>query len=153
MYDTNVMAQSLTVGDVMTRDPVSLSPEDTLAAAMETMRKHAIRRVPVVAAGRLVGLLAQGDLNRAQPSVLDSTPEDFQRVMEGTPVSRIMISTPVTVGPDTPLLEAVQTLHTTKYGALPVVDSDRVVGILTDSDLIRTLAELLADKAPGGGAR
>ena len=147
------MAQSLTVGDVMTRDPVSLSPEDTLAGAMETMRKYAIRRVPVVAAGRLVGLLAQGDLNRAQPSVLDSTPEDFQRVMEGTPVSRIMISSPVTVRAATPLLEAARTLHTTKYGALPVVDADRVVGILTDTDLIRTLAELLADKVLGGGER
>lgn len=145
------MAKPLTVGDVMTRDPVGLSPEDTLAGALETMRRHAIRRVPVVAAGRLVGLLAQGDLNRAQPSVLDSTPEEFQRVMEATPVSRIMISTPLTVHADTPLIEAVQTLHTTKYGALPVVGADRVVGILTDSDLIRTLAQLLADADPGGG--
>ena len=143
------MAQSLTVGDVMTRNPVSLSPEDTLASALETLRRHAIRRVPVVAAGRLVGLLAQGDLNRAQPSVLDSTPEEFQRVMEGTPVSRIMISSPVTVRADAPLLEAAQTLHTTKYGALPVVDGERVVGILTDTDLIRTLAELLAQAAGG----
>jgi len=104
----------------------------------------------VVAAGRLVGLLAQGDLNRAQPSVLDSTPEEFQRVMEGTPVSRIMISAPVTVGVDTPLLEATQTLHTTKYGALPVIDGDRVVGILTDTDLIRTLAQVLSEQAGGG---
>jgi CBS domain-containing protein len=144
------MARPLTVGDVMTRDPVGLNPEDTLAAAMETMRRHAIRRVPVVAGGRLVGLLAQGDLNRAQPSVLDSTPEEFQRVMEGTPVSRIMISTPVTVRADTPLLEAAQTLHTTKYGALPVVDGDRVVGILTDTDLIRTLAQVLAEQASAG---
>ena len=147
------MAKPLTVGDVMTRDPVGLSPEDTLAAALETMRKHAIRRVPVVAAGRLVGLLAQGDLNRAQPSVLDSTPEEFQRVMEGTPVSRIMISSPITVRSDTPLLEAARTLHTTKYGALPVVDGDRVAGILTDTDLIRTLARLLADEEPRGPQR
>ena len=137
------MAKALTVGDAMTRNPLSLSPEDTLAVAMQTFRKHAIRRVPVVAGDRLVGLLAQGDLNRAQPSVLDSTPEDFQRVMEGTPVSRIMISNPVTVRETTPLLEAVETLHTTKYGALPVVNGDKVVGILTDSDLIRTLRDLL----------
>jgi CBS domain-containing protein len=137
------MAKALTVGDAMTRNPVSLGPEDTLAAAMQTFRKHGIRRVPVVAGGRLVGLLAQGDLNRAQPSVLDSTPEEFQRVMEGTPVSRIMITNPVTATTSMPLLDAVETLHTSKYGALPVVDGDTVVGILTDSDLIRTLRDLL----------
>jgi CBS domain-containing protein len=137
------MAKALTVGDAMTRNPVSLGPEDTLAVAMQTFRKHGIRRVPVVAGERLVGLLAQGDLNRAQPSVLDSTPEEFQRVMEGTPVSRIMITNPVTATTSMPLVDAVETLHTTKYGALPVVDGDKVVGILTDSDLIRTLRDLL----------
>jgi CBS domain-containing protein len=137
------MAKALTVGDAMTRNPVSLGPEDTLAVAMQTCRKHGIRRVPVVAGERLVGLLAQGDLNRAQPSVLDSTPEEFQRVMEGTPVSRIMITNPVTATTSMPLVDAVETLHTTKYGALPVVDGDKVVGILTDSDLIRTLRDLL----------
>jgi acetoin utilization protein AcuB len=133
-----------TVGDVMTRDPFILGPEDTLAAAMEAMRRHHIRRAPVVAGDRLVGLVAEGDLKRAQPSVLDATPEEFQRVMEGTPVARIMISNPVTVGPDTPLADAVRTLHTTKFGALPVLKDDRLVGILTDSDLIRTLADVLA---------
>lgn len=139
------MVKALTVGKAMTRNPVALSPEDSLTSAMQTLRKHGIRRAPVVAGDRLVGLLAQGDLNRAQPSVLDSTPEDFQRVMEGTTVSRIMITSPVTVTEDTPLLDAVETLHTTKYGALPVVDGHRVVGILTDSDLIRTLRDLLKE--------
>ena len=128
----------------MTRDPVILGPEDTLASAMEAMRRHRIRRAPVLAGDRLVGLLAEGDLKRAQPSVLDSTPEEFQRVMEGTPVSRIMITNPVTVGPDTALLEAVRTLHSTKFGALPVIAEGRLVGILTDSDLIRTLGDVLA---------
>ena len=137
------MAKALTVGDAMTRNPLSLSPEETLASAMQTFRKHAIRRAPVMAGDRLVGLLAQGDLNRAQPSVLDSTPEELQRVMEGTPVSRIMITNPVCVTSATSLQDAVETLHTTKYGVLPVVDGGIVVGILTDSDLIRTLRDLL----------
>jgi len=136
--------RALTVGDVMTRDPVTLGPEDSLSRAMEVMRRHAIRRVPVVLSGRLVGLLAQGDLNRAHPSILDSSPEEFQRVVDETTVSRIMISSPITTTESAPLVEAVRTLHSTKFGALPVVQGDTVVGILTDADLIRTLWEILA---------
>jgi CBS domain-containing protein len=136
--------RALTVGDVMTRDPVTLGPEDSLSRAMEVMRRHSIRRVPVVLGGRLVGLLAQGDLNRAQPSILDSSPEEFQRVVDETTVSRIMISSPITTTESAPLEQAVRTLHSTKFGALPVVQGDTVVGILTDADLIRTLWEILA---------
>jgi acetoin utilization protein AcuB len=69
--------------------------------------------------------------------------------MEGTPVSRIMIQNPVTVTAETPLLEAAETLHSTKYGALPVVSGGRVVGILTDNDLVRALVDLLHGEKPG----
>ena len=63
--------------------------------------------------------------------------------MESTTISRIMIGKPITVGEDTPLLEAARTLHTTKFGALPVLNGNRLVGILTDSDLLGCLADLL----------
>jgi acetoin utilization protein AcuB len=65
--------------------------------------------------------------------------------MDATTVSRIMITNLVTVAEDTPLVEAARTLHKTKYGALPVLRDGRLVGILTDNDLIRTLAEILSD--------
>ena len=55
------------------------------------MQKKGIRRVPIVVADTLVGILAQGDLNRAQPSALSNSQEEFARVMEETPVSRLMI--------------------------------------------------------------
>jgi acetoin utilization protein AcuB len=135
--------RQLTVAQVMTPDPVTIGPEDSLARALELMRKHGIRRVPVVAGGTLMGLLAEGDLKRAQPSTLSSSEEEFNRVMEGTPVSRIMIQNPLTVGETTPLLEAAQTLHTTKFGALPVVGGGGLRGMLTDTDLIRCLTGLL----------
>jgi len=136
--------RQLTVAQVMTPDPVTIGPEDTLMSALELMRKHGIRRVPVVVAGTLVGLLAEGDLKRAQPSILSATEAEFNRVMEATPVSRIMIQNPLTVGEGTSLLEAAQTLHTTKFGALPVVGAGGLRGMLTDSDLIRCLASLLS---------
>ena len=134
----------LKVADAMTPEPATIGPEDSLAQAVELMRKRGIRRLPVVVADTLVGILAQADLNRAQPSILSESQEEFVKVMEGTPVSRIMIQKPVTVAEETPLSDAAQTLHTMKFGALPVTRDGRLVGILTDSDLVRCLVDLFA---------
>jgi acetoin utilization protein AcuB len=136
--------RQLTVGQVMTPDPVTLGPEDSLMRAVEVMRQKGIRRIPIVVADTLVGLLAEGDLKRAQPSALSDSQEEFNQVMETTPVSRIMIQNPVTVPEDSLLLDAAQMLHTTKFGALPVLRDGRLAGILTDSDILRCLVDLLA---------
>jgi acetoin utilization protein AcuB len=131
------------VRDYMTPDPVTLEPEDTLMHVLELMRLRGVRHIPVVLAGELVGLVAEGDVKRAEPSTLSQSEDDFNRVMEGTPLSRIMIQSPLTVTPDTPLLKAVETLFATKYGSLPVVEEGRCVGILTDNDLLHALVDLL----------
>lgn len=136
--------RDLRVSHVMTANPVTLGPEDSLMRGLEVMRLHSIRRIPIVVGERLVGLLAEGDLKRAQPSILDSSQEDFNRVMEGTQIARIMISNPVTVDARAPLVEAAQTLRQTKFGALPVTSDGRLAGILTDSDAIRCLVDLMS---------
>jgi len=135
----------LTVGHYMTPDPITLEPEDNLMRALEVMRLRGVRRIPVVLAGMLVGLLVEGDLKRAEPSTLTDSQEDFNRVMEETPISRIMIQSPVTTAAAQPLLEAVEILYNTKYGALPVVEDGRVVGILTDNDMLHALIDLLRE--------
>jgi acetoin utilization protein AcuB len=137
------------VSDYMTPDPMTLSPEDSLQQALETMRLRGVRRLPVTVGGMLMGLVTEGDLKRAEPSMLSESQEGFDRVMEGTQVSRIMVQNPVTVTEETPLLEAAETLHGTKYGALPVVSGGRVVGILTDNDLVRALVDVLRGEKPG----
>jgi acetoin utilization protein AcuB len=113
------------------------------------MRLRGVRRLPVTVGGMLVGLVTEGDLKRAEPSMLTDSEEGFNRVMEGTPISRIMIQNPITVTAETPLVEAAETLYNTKYGALPVVDGGRVVGILTDNDLVHALVDLLRGNKPG----
>jgi acetoin utilization protein AcuB len=131
----------------MTPNPVTLSPEDSLMEALQLMRLKKIRRVPVLSDGKLVGILVEGDLKRAQPSTLSDTQEAFISVMEGTQISRIMIRNLVTAAPDTPLLEAARTLFSNKYGALPVLEGEKLVGILTDHDLIGALVKVLEDQA------
>jgi acetoin utilization protein AcuB len=135
----------LTVSDYMTPDPMTVEPEDPLMRALETIRLRGVRRLPVTVGGILVGLVTEGDLKRAEPSTLTDSEADFNRVMEETPISRIMIQNPVTTTADTPLLEAAEILLNTKYGALPVVAGGHVVGILTDHDLIRALVDVLRE--------
>jgi acetoin utilization protein AcuB len=136
---------SLTVRDYMTPDPLTLEPEDSLMSALQVMRLRGLRRVPVVLGGVLVGLLVEGDLKRAEPSTLSDSQEQFNQVMEGTAISRIMVKDPVTVTTNQPLVEAAEILYNTKYGALPVMEEGRVVGILTDNDMLRALIDLLRE--------
>jgi acetoin utilization protein AcuB len=137
------------VSDYMTANPMTVSPEDNLLEALEVMRRRKVRRIPVTVAGMLVGLITEGDLKRAEPSMLTDSEEDFNRVMEETPISRIMIQNPITVTADTSLVEAAETLYNTKYGALPVVSGGHVVGILTDNDLVHALVDCLRGEKPG----
>ena len=136
---------TLQVSDYMTPNPIVVGPEDPLMRAIEIIRLRGVRRLPVTVGGRLVGLVTEGDLKRAEPSTLTDTEAGFNRVMEETQVSRIMIQNPVTTTADAPLLEAAETLLNTKYGALPVVAGRRAVGILTDNDLIRALVDALRE--------
>lgn len=131
----------------MTPDPITLHPEETLMEAAQVMRMHKIRRIPIVSGGKLVGLLTEGDLKRAEPSTLSDTQEHFTEVMEGTQVNRIMIENLLTTTPDAPLVEAARTLWTNKYGALPVLEGEKLVGILTDNDLIGALVKVLEEQA------
>jgi acetoin utilization protein AcuB len=133
------------VRDYMTPDPVTLEPEVSLMRALELMRLRGVRHVPVVLAGELVGLITEGDVKRAEPSTLSDTQDHFNEVMETTPLSRIMIHEPLTVTVDTPLLKAAETLYSTKYGSLPVVEDGRCIGILTNNDLLHALVDLLRE--------
>jgi len=136
---------SLLVSDYMSENPITIEPEEPLMRALEIIRLRGVRRLPVAVGGMLVGLITEGDIKRAEPSTLSESEEAFTRVMEGTPISRIMISKPITTTADTPLMEAAEIMLNTKYGALPVVAGGRVVGILTDNDLTRALVDLMRE--------
>ena len=133
----------LKAADVMTKDPVTLGPEDSLMRALELMRLHQVRRLPITVGETFMGIVALGDVKAAQPSTLSDSQEDFNRVMDETPVSRVMIQRPATIGEDTSVYEIARTLQETKYGALPVLRDGRLVGIVTDNDAIRILAQLV----------
>lgn len=133
------------VADVMTRRVYTLPPTATLGEAVLLQMRHAIRHVPIVENGRLVGMVTDRDIKRATPSVLSgATREDYDRVLRETSVTRVMTRDPKAVSPEAPLRDAVALFARFKYGALPVVDdAGRLVGILSQYDAIRLLLAML----------
>jgi acetoin utilization protein AcuB len=124
---------SLPVRDVMATDLVTVRPHETARHAYQLMRDHRIRHLPVVEDGRLVGILSDRDLR----PVLLSPGLARARVRE------LMSEDLTTVGPDAPLEEAASLLVVKKIGCLPVVAHGRLVGIVTETDLLAVLVELL----------
>ena len=80
------------------------------------------------------------------------TPEDYNRVFEATPITAAMTKNPITIAPDASVRDVVNILYTKRVSALPVVDGDQLVGIVTISDMLGLLNQLLADGESASGA-
>lgn len=135
--------EGLTVREVMTPAPATVRPETTVAAAWRLMQRRRIRHLPVLdPRGRLIGIVSERDLRER---LLDEATqaELAGSAGAGPPVEAVMTWGAVTVRPDTALREAARVMHQRRLGALPVVERDRLVGILTATDLLRVLDTLL----------
>ena len=136
----------MVVEDIMTRDVVTLTPEHTLRDAIDLLRSKRIRHLPVVEAQRLVGIVTDRDVKRATPSVLAGVNRDeYDNTLLTIKVSQLMTREPITVPRKSALKSAVEIFINRKVGALPVVDNDRLVGILTELDILRVAYDLLPD--------
>jgi CBS domain-containing protein/anti-sigma regulatory factor (Ser/Thr protein kinase) len=125
---------SMRVKDAMTGDVVTASPSTSLHEVQALMREHAITGVPIVDEGRLVGIVAIGDIIEA----LDARTTDA-RAME-RPAREAMTASVVTLDDEMPLSLAVTYFDRYKYGRFPVLDSSgRLAGIITASDILRRL--------------
>ncbi len=124
---------SLTVRDVMVTGPVTVRPHETARHAYRLMRDHRFRHLPVVEDGQLVGILSDRDL---RPVLLSPT-------LARARVGELMSEDLTTVGPDALVEEAASLLVVKKIGCLPVVADGRLVGIVTETDLLGVLVELL----------
>jgi len=132
----------LTVSEIMTREPYTLGPDDTLATARELLTQHHIRHIPIVSnEGSLIGMVSQRDvLAAADSSVLqrgDSAGERF------VALSSIMTSPVQTTDESASLRGAALHLQKHRVGCLPVLRGDRLVGIITDSDFVAVAINLM----------
>jgi acetoin utilization protein AcuB len=125
------------VRDKMTRDVITVTPDQSLRMAKERLRKHGIRWLPVVRDGTLVGIVTDQHVRQAWASPATSlSTHELLRLLEQVMVEEVMTPHPPTVTPETPLPEAARLLHDRGTGGLTVVEGVRVVGIITESDLL-----------------
>lgn len=135
----------LKVSDVMTENPLTVEPSDTLEEVEELLEEHRIRQLPVVDGSELVGIITDRDLRPFLRDRYLGKPQDQQRAM-ATKVATVMSAKPVTLSPSDELREAVEILLEEKIGGIPVVDVEEgLVGIVTYVDVLRSLLELLQE--------
>lgn len=133
----------LTVRDLMTANPKTVDPMESLEVARELFYEHDIRHLPVVDDdGELLGLITHRDLLRHVFSEqLDMPVSLRQDILRQTRVGGIMIEQVTTAESGDDVAEAAQTMFEHKFGCLPVVEGRQLVGILTESDFVRYFAE------------
>jgi CBS domain-containing protein len=131
-----VGVRALSVGDLMTRELVTLSESDDLTLAEQMLKLGGIRHLPVVRERKLVGLLTQRDLLRFAAT----------HTARSTLAGEVMTREPVAVEPTTSLVHAARTMLSHKFGCLPVCDADgTLIGIITESDFVRFAADMVQD--------
>jgi acetoin utilization protein AcuB len=128
----------------MTSDPKTVNDDDFLRTAVTLVVENRIRHLPVVRGDSLVGIISDRDLKRAMPSVVaGATPEEYQAFMEETSIEQMMTSNPITCTPDEDLVDLVRQFCQHKVGAIPVVEDERVVGIVTQTDMMQAFLAVL----------
>jgi len=134
-------ALSMLVGKRMTRNPKTVSPDDPLSLAAGILREHRFHHLPVVEGGRLVGILSDADLRNASFAALPA--EGVGGPAGDRPVREAMRTEVWSVTPDDSVEDALLILTREKFGALPVLSGDRLVGIITRADLLNAFVDLL----------
>ncbi|HEX7670912.1 MAG TPA: CBS domain-containing protein [Polyangiaceae bacterium] len=134
-----------TVGELMSRDVLTLREDQDLHHLDAAMRLFKFRHMPVTDDRRLVGLITQRDVLRiSASSLLPSAREQTDHLAKTFHVRDVMIRDVKTVNPETALSTAARLLLHEKLGCLPVVDQKNVVvGILTESDFVRFSLQVL----------
>jgi len=126
----------------MTNRVFAVRADETVAALVDLMHEHQVRHVPVVDEdGDLIGLVSHRDLLRN--SLIEQDDEvqvDKEELLERLQVGDLMLGEVDRVKPDTDIRDAAQFMLDHKYGCLPVVEGNRLVGILTESDFVRLMA-------------
>jgi len=140
------------VSELMTRKLITVAPDDSVEAAVQLLRQRGVRHLLVMKRGRLVGILSDRDLKRAMDP---GTPKKKLMnigglffLLEPILVREIMTPEPVTVGPDLSAQEAAAIMVAERFGALPVEEGGKTVGIVTETDLLRFFARTGGEGTP-----
>ncbi|WP_250433081.1 CBS domain-containing protein [Hanstruepera flava] len=137
------MKKRTPISEIMTKNVITLNYTDELETAERLFKKHHIRHIPVVSGDTIKGILSYTDLLRI--SFADAVDEDEDTidtvVYNMFTIDQVMAKNMVSVTSDTTIKEVAEILSKREFHALPVVDNDRLVGIVTTTDLINYLID------------
>lgn len=126
----------------MSKVPLTVSSGDSLQAAIDLLFKHNIRELPVMEHGKLAGIVTDRDLRQVAPSYpVFRDQEEIRCYLQNLKVHSAMTVDPIVITPEDPLVEAAKLLRTYRIGSLPVVEDERLIGIITVSDLLNAFVE------------
>ncbi len=137
-----------TVSQWMTKNPVTIDQDASIIEAIHLMKEKAIRRLPVMAKGRLIGLITERMIKDYSPGKATSLDTwEVHYLLSKTPVKGVMNPSPITVTPDMDLATAAQIILDHKLYGLCVVDSKGdLVGIMSVGDMLRAVVEFAKDR-------
>jgi len=138
-FSLKVEPEEVRVGEVATRNPITISPKSSIPKAARIMLENKITALPVMEAGKLVGILTNSDLLRF---ILSEYPTLKRKLL----VSHYMTEDVVTIEPDTSLLEAHRLMGAKRIRSLVVMDGDRLAGLVTRTDLMSSDPSRLASR-------
>ena len=125
------------VKEVMVKEVATLDVNDELNLANDIMRLGRVRHLPVVDGARLLGIISERDLFRSSlAQALGFGGQTSRELMKTVRIKDIMVRELVTISPDMDLWQAVKIMVDKKIGCLPVVDQDRLVGLITETDIM-----------------
>ncbi|WP_186670002.1 acetoin utilization AcuB family protein [Sporosarcina sp. BP05] len=135
------------IEEIMIKDVLTLSPENTVKDALDAMRDKKVRHLPILSAdGTVVGIVTDRDLKEVVPSsvseIKDNSPYD-------TLLSDVMTKNPILGHPMDFVEEAAVLFYDNKIGSLPIVSNKKLVGIITETDLLYKYIELTGAHQPG----
>ena len=141
------------VRDVMTAKPMTIDPEAPVETAVAVMRERGLRHLPVVdSEERLIGIVTDRDLRSAMfgsalaehlPPEQEGRLRALSATLNDVRVSHVMTWRAQTIPPQAPLAQAAAVMANARIGSLPVVEGTRLVGIVTEHDVLKALAETL----------
>lgn len=132
------------VGERMSHPVITVTPETPVHDALAMFKKEHIRRAPVVKDGKIVGIVSESDLLNASPSPVTSLSVwEMNYLISKVTIKQVMSKKLITVDVNTPIEEAARIMADKKLGGLPVMRSDKLVGIITETDLFKIFLELM----------
>jgi acetoin utilization protein AcuB len=134
----------------MSKPVITISPDVSIAEALNLMKQEHIRRFPVIRDRKLVGIISDKDLLNASPSpVTTLSIWEMHYLLAKITVSEVMSKNVLTVTEDTPIEQAARIMADNKIGGLPVMNDGAVVGIITETDLFKIFIELMGAREMG----